>query len=41
MEFGCIFGVKIQQISCAKFLQLGAWVATVSSTAAIGQLEST
>jgi len=31
-------GVKIQQINSATFLRLGTWVATVTSTAAIGQL---
>ena len=41
IDFGGVFGVKIHQISSAIFLRLGAWVATVTSAAAIGRLEST
>ena len=33
--------MKIHQISSASFLRPGAWVATVTSAAAIGRLEST
>ena len=33
--------MKIHQISSASFLRPGAWVATVTSAAAIGHLEST
>ena len=32
--------MKIHQISSASFLRPGAWVATVTSAAAIGRLES-
>ena len=41
IDFGGVFGVKIHQISSATFLRPGAWVATVTSVAAIGRLEST
>ena len=40
IDFGGVFGVTIHQISSATFLQPGAWVATVTSVAAISHLES-
>ena len=41
IDFGGVFGVTIHQISSATFLRPDAWVATVTSAAAIGRLEST
>ena len=41
IDFGGVFGVTIYQISSATFLRPGAWVAMVTSAAAIGRLEST